>query len=89
MERIPVSLWLKSSSPVLYFCMRCRTGLNIKLEGEPKNMIVGIDAAKIEDNYRPLTFPIRIKCYGKHEIYGRCMMEYIIQGFIEGEDDKQ
>ena len=82
MQYLPVSIWLKQSTPTVYYCMRCRSNLGVKLEGQPKQMLFGIDASQIEDNYRPLTFPIKIKCQGKHEIYGRCMMEYIIQGFI-------
>lgn len=80
--RTPVSIWLKKTAPIMYFCMFCREGLRIQLEGKPQNMIVGIDASEIQDNYRPLEFPIRIKCYGKHIKYGKCKMEYIIQGFI-------
>lgn len=82
LPKTPVSIWLKQSTPTVYYCMRCRSNLGVKLEGHPSSIIFGIDASIIEDNYRPLTFPIKIKCQGKHPEHGRCMMEYIIQGFI-------
>lgn len=83
MDRISISIWLKKSAPTVNYCMFCRDNLGVKLEGVPSVVLVGIDAAQIQDNYRPLVMPIRIKCYGKSQRYGKCPAEYIIQGFVE------
>lgn len=82
-DRIPISVWLKEGAPRLFFCMYCRENMHIKLEGNVKTMIVGIDASEIKDNYRPLKFPIRIRCNGRNQKYGNCKLEYVIQGFVD------
>ena len=82
-DRIPVSLWLKEGTPKLYRCMYCGESFTFMTEGDIKTLLVGIDAAEIKENYRPLQFPIRYRCRGKHIKYGRCQLEYIIQGIID------
>ena len=81
---ITISMWLKKSGPRLNFCMICREAIKAQFEGTPGELLVGIDASYIgDDSYRPLKFPIRIKCSGHSQRYGKCPAIYVIQGFIE------
>lgn len=63
--------------------MYCGENFTFMTEGNIKTLLVGLDAAEIQDNYKPLQFPIRYRCRGKHQKYGRCQLEYIIQGIID------
>lgn len=83
-DTVPVSIWLKPHKTKLLYCMFCREDLKCAMEGVPGEILMGIDASVVlNDNYRALKFPVKIKCRGNSTKYGRCPAMYIIQGFIE------
>lgn len=81
---IPISMWFRPSKLRLNFCMICRSDLHFAYEGMPQQIIVGVDASVPQgENYRPLKFPIKVRCDGRSQIHGRCPALWIIQGNID------
>lgn len=77
-EDISIQLRRGKSRPL--FCMICRTGLYVVIEGFPVSVFPGNPNA---EGTRNLKFPIIIRCTGKSEKWGRCPARWIIEGYVE------
>lgn len=83
-DTLRISVWLRpEKTGRILWCMLCRDSLGIKVEGTPR-VVVQSDANLAQnDSYRPLKFPIKIRCRNHHPDFGRCPALWIIQGYVD------
>ena len=75
-----ISIWLKKGEKKPLYCMICRTGLRLFVDGTPISIIPGDANA---DKSQNMAMPITVPCGSNSEKYGRCPARYIIQGIVE------
>ena len=84
----PISIWLMEGKEYLLHCIICGNSLGLKMEANPKQILLGTDAHLGIGERKPLTSPVQLNCQTRSQKYGPCPARYIIQGYIYPEKDE-